>query len=141
MLPIPAALLYDDDPDRRARQRAFRERLRRAAGMTVGHGGQPGAAGAGAAAGAAGNPADRHRPAAAGAIPEPAEVTAAPGTHNLPRRLRGCSSAAHSALGQLRGALAGDASAVVTQAVYGLGGVGKSELALQHAEACRAEYA
>lgn len=45
-----------------------------------------------------------------------------------------------SALGRLTGALAGDASAVVTQAVYGLGGVGKSELALQYAVACRAEY-
>ena len=29
---------------------------------------------------------------------------------------------------------------MVTQAVYGLGGVGKSELALHHATACRGDY-
>jgi tetratricopeptide (TPR) repeat protein len=45
-----------------------------------------------------------------------------------------------SALGQLGGALAAGASAVITQAVYGLGGVGKSELALQHAAAHLADY-
>ena len=45
-----------------------------------------------------------------------------------------------SALGRLRAALNDEASAVVTQAVYGLGGVGKSELALHHATACRGDY-
>jgi tetratricopeptide (TPR) repeat protein len=34
-LPIPAAQLHDDDPGRRARQRAFRDRLREAGIMTV----------------------------------------------------------------------------------------------------------
>src|SRR6185437_10282788 len=35
VLPIPAAQLHDDDPDRRARQRAFRDRLRDAGIMTA----------------------------------------------------------------------------------------------------------
>ena len=53
--------------------------------------------------------------------------------NNLPRPRRGCSRAAMRRWACWRGALAAGASAVVTQAVYGLGGVGKSELALQHA--------
>ena len=44
------------------------------------------------------------------------------------------------ALALLGGALARGGSVVVTQAVYGLGGVGKSELALQHAHAHRDDY-
>ena len=67
-------------------------------------------------------------------------MAAAPGTHNLPRPPARVFVGRDSALDQLGGVLAGDASAVVTQAVYGLGGVGKSELALQHAAACREEY-
>ena len=139
VLPIPAARLYDDDADRRDRQWVFRERLRRAAGVTVGTFASPEQLEVELL-----QALQETRPktpaAAAGAIPEPAEVTAAPGTHNLPRRPARVFVGRASALGQLHGALAGDASAVVTQAVYGLGGVGKSELALQHAEACRAEY-
>ena len=63
----------------------------------------------------------------------------APGTHNLPRPPARVFVGRASALRrQLRGVLAGDASAVVTQAVYGLGGMGKSELALQYASPARA---
>jgi len=43
-------------------------------------------------------------------------------------------------MGQLAKALAGGSSAVVTQAIYGLGGVGKSELALHHAHVHRHNY-
>ena len=67
-------------------------------------------------------------------------MTATPGMHNLPRRPARVFVGRDGALGQVRGALAGGASAVVTQAVYGPGGVGKSELALHHAYACRADY-
>jgi tetratricopeptide (TPR) repeat protein len=136
-LPVPAARLYDQDADRRDRQRAFRERLR-STGMTVGMFASP----------------EQLEvlllqalqetrpatPAPPGVIPEPAGVTAPPGTHNLPRRPARVFVGRASALGLLRGALDGEASAVITQAVYGLGGVGKSELALQHAEACRGQY-
>ena len=84
---------------------------------------------------------DRTINLAAGAIPHPADVAAPPGIQNLPRRPTPVFVGREYALGKLRGALAGDASAVVTQAVYGLGGVGKSELALHHADARRADYA
>ena len=77
---------------------------------------------------------------AAGAIPNPAAVAAPPGTQNLPRRPARIFVGRASALGQLSGALAEDASAVITQAIYGLGGVGKSELALHYADAHRAAY-
>ena len=76
----------------------------------------------------------------AGAIPEPAKVAPPPAVHNLPRRPAQVFVGRSTALGQLHGALAEDTQAVVTQAVYGLGGVGKSELALHHAEAHRADY-
>ena len=141
-LPIPAAHLTDDDPDLRARQRAFRDRLAAAGIMLTKvaspedlelkllHALQeirtetraPGPAGLG------------------GGIPAPAEVTIAPGIHNLPRPSTRLFVGRDSALDRIVSVLAGDTSAVVTQAVYGLGGVGKSELALQHAVACRDKY-
>ncbi len=77
---------------------------------------------------------------AAGAIPEPTGVAAPARTHNLPRPPVRVFVGREAALGQIHSALADKASAVVTQAVYGLGGVGKSELALQHAAACQADY-
>ena len=77
---------------------------------------------------------------AAGTIPHPASVAAPPGTHNMPRRPARVFVGRTSALGQLSGALADDASAVITQAIYGLGGVGKTELALHYADSCRAAY-
>ena len=67
-------------------------------------------------------------------------MAALPGTHNLPRPPARVFVGRDAAAGLLRGALGGDGGAVVIQAVYGLGGVGKSELALHHAAACRAEY-
>ena len=76
----------------------------------------------------------------AGRIPAPAEVTAAPGTHNLPRLPARIFVGRDLPLSQLSEALAHSMSAVVTQAIYGLGGVGKSELALQYAATHRADY-
>ena len=76
---------------------------------------------------------------APGTIPAPAEVAASPGTHNLPRRPARVFVGRDQALSQLTAALAERVS-VVTQAIYGLGGVGKSELALHHAAACRDSY-
>jgi tetratricopeptide (TPR) repeat protein len=77
---------------------------------------------------------------ATGAIPDPAGVVAPPGTQNLPRRPARVFVGRAAALGQVAGALDGMAAAVVTQAIYGLGGVGKSELALQHAHARQGQY-
>lgn len=77
---------------------------------------------------------------AAGAIPTPADVTAPPGAHNLPRLPARVFVGRDTALDQLTTALAENASAVVTQAIYGLGGVGKSELALHHADSHRTGY-
>jgi tetratricopeptide (TPR) repeat protein len=77
---------------------------------------------------------------AAGAIPEPATVVPPPGINNLPRRPARVFVGREAALGQVGGALDEAATAVVTQAIYGLGGVGKSELALQHAHARQGQY-
>jgi len=137
-LPIPVSMLLDDDPDLQARQRAFRERL----------------AGAGLMVAKVATPEElelkllhalqeRHLEGEArghGGLPAPTEVSVPPGTHNLPRPPARVFVGRAGALDRLRGVLAGDDSAVVTQAVYGLGGVGKSELALHHAVACRAQY-
>ena len=141
-LPIPAAQLQDDDPDLRARQRAFRDRLA-AAGIMVAKVASPGELELRLLHALQESRAKTEALGPAGQVAEflaPADVAAPPGTHNLPRPPARVFVGRDSALGHLRGALAGDASAVVTQAVYGLGGVGKSELALQHAVACRAEY-
>jgi tetratricopeptide (TPR) repeat protein len=141
-LPIPITMLLDTDPVLQARQRAFRDRLA-AAGIMVTK---------------VASPADLELKllhalqgirtetlglgpgAQDGGIPAPGEVMITPGTHNLPRPPARVFVGRDSALNRLGGVLAGDASAVVTQAVYGLGGVGKSELALQHAVVCRGEY-
>jgi NB-ARC domain len=76
-----------------------------------------------------------------GGIREPADVEIPPGAHNLPRRPARVFVGRGVALDQLASALSDRGRSVVTQAIYGLGGVGKSELALHHAYACRAEYA
>ena len=141
-LPVPVSMLLDGDPELQARQRAFRERL----------------AGAGIMVATVATPEElelellhallESRPEGeppgpgghAAGLPAAGEVAAPPGTHNLPRPPARMFVGRGSALCQLHGLLAGDASAVVTQAVYGLGGVGKSELALHHAVACRADY-
>lgn len=75
-----------------------------------------------------------------GSIPAPASVAAPPGTHNLPRPPVRVFVGRETALGQLGRALDSKTTAVVTQAIYGLGGVGKSELALQHAQTRGGSY-
>jgi tetratricopeptide (TPR) repeat protein len=141
-LPIPAALLLDTDPDLQGRQRAFRDRLA-AAGIMVTKVASPGDLELQLLYALQESRTETTPPgpgSQGGPIPAPAEVAAAPGTHNLPRPPARVFVGRDSALGRLGGVLAGDVSAVVTQAVYGLGGVGKSELALQHATACRDKY-
>ena len=74
------------------------------------------------------------------AIPNPEDVDAPEGTGNLPRPQVQLFVGRDSDLDQLRDALGQDASAVVRQVIYGLGGVGKSELALQYATDHRGDY-
>ena len=141
-LPIPVSMLLDGDPGLQARQRVFRDLLA-GAGIMVAQVATPEelelkllhALQESRLQSEAGGPGGR-----VAGLPAPAEVSVPPGTHNLPRPPARVFVGRAGALGQLRGVLAGDASAVVTQAVYGLGGVGKSELALHHAVACRAQY-
>ncbi|NAS26633.1 tetratricopeptide repeat protein [Herbidospora sp. NEAU-GS84] len=73
-------------------------------------------------------------------LPRAASVTAATGLNNLPRPPATIFVGRGEALRDLDDALTGDANVVITQSVYGLGGVGKSELALHHAHASRARY-
>jgi hypothetical protein len=77
---------------------------------------------------------------AAGAVPHPAAVDLARPVAGLPRRPARVFEGRDRPLNVLAQALATRAGAVVTQAVYGLGGVGKSELALQYAGARRGDY-
>src|SRR5580658_516705 len=76
----------------------------------------------------------------AGSIPRPADAVMAAGMHNLPRPPAAVFVGRGDALARLEAGLSGGGSVVVTQAVYGLGGVGKSELALQYAHAHRGGY-
>jgi len=62
------------------------------------------------------------------------------GLHNLPRPPASVFVGRADVLSRLERSLSAGASVVVTQAVFGLGGVGKSELALQHAYAHRHRY-
>ena len=75
-----------------------------------------------------------------GPMPQPADVAAAVGMNNLPRPPTAVFVGRESAMARLQAALSGQGSAVVTQAVHGLGGVGKSELALQFAHHHRHQY-
>jgi tetratricopeptide (TPR) repeat protein len=59
---------------------------------------------------------------------------------NLPRPPTPVFKGRDTALTVLGRALAADSGVPVTQAVYGIGGVGKSELALRHAHAHRGDY-
>jgi tetratricopeptide (TPR) repeat protein len=77
---------------------------------------------------------------AVGEVPHPAAVNLAGPVTGLPRRPVRVFEGRDEALEVLGQALGVRGGAVVTQAVYGLGGVGKSELALQYAAAHRAEY-
>jgi tetratricopeptide (TPR) repeat protein len=136
-LPIPPEGLLDGDLSRQARQEKFRSRLQDLDIMVE----------------VVASPQDLEMkltqalqpslPVPAGhaaGLPGPAEVAAQPGTHNLPRPPVRVFVGRDSVLSQLRDALATGASAVRPQVVYGLGGVGKSELALHHARACQADY-
>ena len=76
----------------------------------------------------------------AGGIPRPAEVVIAAGMNNLPRPPAAVFVGRKGPLARLEEGLSGGGSVVVTQAVYGLGGVGKSELALHYAHAHRGGY-
>jgi len=73
---------------------------------------------------------------AAGGIARPGDVAVTPGMSNLPRPPAAMFVGRDAALRRLEQALAGRASAVV----HGLGGVGKSELALHYAHACHDQY-
>ena len=77
---------------------------------------------------------------AAGSVPHPAAVGLARPVAGLPRRPVRVFKGRGEALGVLARALGARGGAVVTQAVYGLGGVGKSELALQYADAHHGDY-
>ena len=77
---------------------------------------------------------------AAGAVPHPAAVGLAGLVAGLPRRPVRVFEGRDEALTTLERVLGVRGGAVVTQAVYGLGGVGKSELALQYAGAHRGDY-
>ena len=77
---------------------------------------------------------------APGTILAPDQVTPAGRVEYLPRFPARVFTGRKVALAELRHGLAGDGSAVVTQAIYGLGGIGKSELALHYACARRADY-
>lgn len=85
--------------------------------------------------------ADTHRPdLATGAPPSPSELDLAAPVHNLPRPPVKIFLGRKGELSSLEQALAAIGEAVITQAVYGLGGVGKSELALQYADTYRIKY-
>jgi hypothetical protein len=77
---------------------------------------------------------------AAGSVPHPASVGLAGPVVGLPRRPVQVFEGRAEALAALERALGARGEAVVTQAVYGLGGVGKSELALQYAATHREDY-
>ena len=75
-----------------------------------------------------------------GGLPSPDQVPLPGRVSNLPRSPARVFPGREAPLAQLGRVLAGDASVVVTQAVYGLGGVGKSELALHFAHTRRSRY-
>ena len=83
---------------------------------------------------------DNRRIELAGAVPHPAAVDLAGPVTGLPRRPVRVFEGRDEAAGVLGRALRARGGVVVTQAVYGLGGVGKSELALQYASAHRGDY-
>ncbi|MEV6110357.1 tetratricopeptide repeat protein [Streptomyces sp. NPDC051940] len=70
------------------------------------------------------------------------DIEAPPGLSNLPRAATSLFLGRDRALARLRAALTSKGDAAITQAhaVHGLGGVGKSTLALQYAHRYRAEY-
>lgn len=73
-------------------------------------------------------------------IPRPSEVTPPAGTHNLPRIPAAVFTGRTSALERLPNGVEPEASSMATRVICGSRGVGKSELALQHAAARLDEY-
>lgn len=73
-------------------------------------------------------------------IPRPTDVDLPGLLDNLPRLPVRVFLGREAAQGLLAQALARRGEAIITQAVYGLGGVGKTELALRHAHDHRADY-
>ncbi|MFE0154506.1 hypothetical protein ACFWY5_45710 [Nonomuraea sp. NPDC059007] len=75
-------------------------------------------------------------------LPGPAQIEAPAGLLGLPRRPAPWFVGCDEALAMLAATLeAGTGAGVISQAVVGLGGIGKSELALQYAFAHRLDYA
>ncbi|MER5820943.1 FxSxx-COOH system tetratricopeptide repeat protein [Streptomyces mirabilis] len=70
----------------------------------------------------------------------PHAVTAPNGTHNLPKPPSGLFVGRQDELRHLREAVASHDCAVVAQTMHGLGGVGKTALALQYAHNYRSDY-
>jgi Tfp pilus assembly protein PilF len=136
-LPIPSTMLLDDDTSLQARQRMFRSRLQHA-GVVVAEVASPKDLEIQLTHALESSPPVRDAHPAR--LPGPAEVTVLRGTHNLPRPPARVFVGRDSALDQLRDALPGGSSAVRPQVIHGLGGVGKSELALHHAHARLADY-
>jgi tetratricopeptide (TPR) repeat protein len=77
---------------------------------------------------------------APGTIPRPDHVAILERISNLPRPPVRVFVGRDTAMGQLSEALSKHANAVVTQVVFGLGGVGKSELVLQYAQTHSSQY-
>jgi len=131
--------------------RAVAGRAGRVGGMAGATGGRDGEGTGGGLAAGAGRDAyvaaqnqtfvnNDNRRVEAGAVPDPAVVVLSGRVQGLPRPAARVFEGRVAALGALGGALAGRGGALVTQAVFGLGGVGKSELALQYAHAHRGDY-
>lgn len=76
----------------------------------------------------------------AGGIPRPEQASITAQVSNLPRPPAGVFVGREAELARLGQIMSDHENAVVTQAIYGLGGVGKSELALQYAHAHRDGY-
>ena len=74
---------------------------------------------------------------APGSLPDPAQVPAPAGLWNVPRR----PSRVFVGRDKVMAAVAAGPSSVIGQSVSGLGGVGKTEVALHHAHDHRAHYA
>jgi tetratricopeptide (TPR) repeat protein len=73
-------------------------------------------------------------------LPRPEDVDVRSGLNTLPRRPAKVFVGRDEALNELSEVLSDETNVVVTQALYGLGGVGKTELALHYADAYRDRY-
>jgi hypothetical protein len=82
---------------------------------------------------------DYRRGSGARAVPDPAAVALPGPVRRLPRPAARVFEGRRAALGALGRALANRGGPLAAQAVFGLGGTGKSELALQYAHARSAD--